>query len=326
MITVNNSIILKAIGILMVIFCHIVGVFGIRYATPLGGIGVSIFLFISGYGLMESYKKNELDNYFKKRFLKVLLPYGIIVFLDSLIKNSSFIDIIEQILLLKTPNFMWFIQYIVFLYFCFYIINKFLKNQVSKNIAWIVIGSFIFMCGNELWAEQAIIFFIGGIISNNKIYIDRINRKRKLLISLILISIGIIALGIKQLDVIRSSTDIVYNIIQLILKNSIAIGIIIITCNVNLHTIFVRGLKYIGNISYELYLVHAIVFFILKYSINLYGVIEFLFITIIGSLMLHKILKKIYLILEERDEKIKGNVHNRNKTRNNKISGSFKKV
>ena len=47
MITVNNSIILKAIGILMVIFCHIVGVFGIRYATPLGGIwGIDILIYI----------------------------------------------------------------------------------------------------------------------------------------------------------------------------------------------------------------------------------------------------------------------------------------
>lgn len=47
----------KGIAILSVILCHFMGAFGrgITIFTPLGGIGVAIFLLLSGYGLNESW-------------------------------------------------------------------------------------------------------------------------------------------------------------------------------------------------------------------------------------------------------------------------------
>ena len=36
-----------------------------RIFTPLGGIGVAMFLILSGYGLNESFKKNGLDGFWK---------------------------------------------------------------------------------------------------------------------------------------------------------------------------------------------------------------------------------------------------------------------
>lgn len=41
-----------------------------------GFLGVAIFFFLSGYGLMESDKKNHLSvrGFFKKRFLKIYGP------------------------------------------------------------------------------------------------------------------------------------------------------------------------------------------------------------------------------------------------------------
>ena len=122
MISIYNSNSLKGIAIVMIILCHIVGVFGVRYATPLGGIGVSIFLFISGYGLNESYKKNGLNNFISKRVKKVLIPYWIIVIIDEFINRNSISVLLKEVVLLKTPNFMWFIQYIVTLYLLFYLL------------------------------------------------------------------------------------------------------------------------------------------------------------------------------------------------------------
>lgn len=52
--------------------CHLVGTFfcgGITYFTPLGGIGVAIFLLLSGYGLNESCAKSGLTNWCKKQLL-----------------------------------------------------------------------------------------------------------------------------------------------------------------------------------------------------------------------------------------------------------------
>ncbi|MFI3327051.1 MAG: hypothetical protein R3Y35_12910 [Clostridia bacterium] len=47
----------RGIATLIIILQHVSGLYGTRLFTPLGGIGVAIFLISSGYGLNESYKK-----------------------------------------------------------------------------------------------------------------------------------------------------------------------------------------------------------------------------------------------------------------------------
>ncbi len=52
----------KGIAILSVIICHAMGTFAqgrITWFTPLGGVGVAIFLLLSAYGLNESWNKLE---------------------------------------------------------------------------------------------------------------------------------------------------------------------------------------------------------------------------------------------------------------------------
>ena len=76
-----NTSCMRGGAILLVILCHMVGTFfdgRIVYFTPLGGIGVAIFLMLSAYGLNESYKKHGLSNWWKKRLMAVWVPYFII--------------------------------------------------------------------------------------------------------------------------------------------------------------------------------------------------------------------------------------------------------
>ena len=52
----------KGLAILIIILCHAAGKFGQGHFvlfTPLGGIGVAIFLLLSAYGLNESWNKPE---------------------------------------------------------------------------------------------------------------------------------------------------------------------------------------------------------------------------------------------------------------------------
>lgn len=53
----SNTKVMKGVAILAVMLCHLMGKFGggTTLFTPLGGIGVSIFLMLSAYGLNESY-------------------------------------------------------------------------------------------------------------------------------------------------------------------------------------------------------------------------------------------------------------------------------
>ena len=52
-----NTKVMKGVAILAVMLCHLMGKFGggTTLFTPLGGIGVSIFLMLSAYGLNESF-------------------------------------------------------------------------------------------------------------------------------------------------------------------------------------------------------------------------------------------------------------------------------
>ncbi len=72
-----NSLIFKGIAILCVMMCHFMGNFGegITIFTPLGGIGVSIFLMLSAYGLNESWTYNGKIYWWRKRIMNVVIPY-----------------------------------------------------------------------------------------------------------------------------------------------------------------------------------------------------------------------------------------------------------
>lgn len=52
-------------------------------STQGGYLGVAIFFFLSGYGLMESESKSHLNlkTFFKRRFLKIYLPVLLISFI-----------------------------------------------------------------------------------------------------------------------------------------------------------------------------------------------------------------------------------------------------
>ena len=84
----NYTTIAKGIAIFMIMLCHMSCFWpGGRLLSPLGGTGVAIFLVTSGYGLMESYKRVGLENFWKKRLLRVWIPYAIVCLLLCIFKG-----------------------------------------------------------------------------------------------------------------------------------------------------------------------------------------------------------------------------------------------
>ena len=51
--------VIKGIAILMIMVAHAGNNSGVTWFTPLGGIGVALFLFCSGYGIYYSLMKNR---------------------------------------------------------------------------------------------------------------------------------------------------------------------------------------------------------------------------------------------------------------------------
>lgn len=75
----KHTELLKGVATLLILISHISNYKEFSVLIPLGGIGVSLFLISSGFGLNESFKKKGLKQFFRGRFLKIMIPYWIMV-------------------------------------------------------------------------------------------------------------------------------------------------------------------------------------------------------------------------------------------------------
>lgn len=105
------------------------GVVELTFLRVLAPVCVSIFLFISGYGLMVSYQKNGnayLDTYLQKRILKIVLPAILVSLLHLLLCGNGGIGLLERARLIVTKGatllphywFVWAILYDYLVFWC----------------------------------------------------------------------------------------------------------------------------------------------------------------------------------------------------------------
>ena len=222
-----------------------------RIFTPLGGIGVSMFLILSGYGLNESFKKNGLDGFWKKRFLRIWIPYAIAFSLLCFYQPCNFREYLFNLICYHCPY--WYIKYTICWYIVFWLTARFLPKYKLPVMA--VAGfSTLFWC-EGVRGEQAISFVTGVFISDRDYKIDETNKLGiKWLITLAFV--GLVFLAFKQTGLYRSFTeDMLINISQLPVKWCLALFVIYTLAYLPLFTQS-RFLTLSGILSYELYLLH----------------------------------------------------------------------
>ncbi len=293
---VTKTTVYKGIAILLVVICHSVGNFGhgFRFFTPLGGVGVAIFLLLSAYGLNEAWieKTNVGETkiqhcWWRKRFIAVWVPY-IIVQLSLYWPFHEFkmIEFIYDITLIK-PLYHngWYLQYLLMWYLIFYIVRSIGLSDKYRLIIFGVISVITFFILREIKAEQSLSFFMGVLLSDKKILQKKLFKLR---LGLLFLLFGIMCLAVKQLPIIRSAPQLVMNLVQLGIKLPIGVGLIILAHEV-MKKWKLQVLYAVGIISYELYLIHGYVLSAVPSSLQ--GVFLFVMITIIGSVTCWFIMK-----------------------------------
>lgn len=299
----------KGIAILIIIICHLSALIFptkiARLTTPLGGIGVAIFLFLSGYGINESYKEKKLNKYWKKRIINVIVPYLIIFFIYGII-NYHKLDTLKLLKLFFTIEevnnyYYWYIGYQLICYIIFFITVTLSQNKVQKNILLSLFFGICFLLFNEIRAEQSVSFMLGIIVSDNKNIKENINNTA---ITITLLIIGILALGLKQIDIVRHLPNVLFKFIQLAIKLSLGIALINITYKINNNKLMNninKILNTIGKYSYEIFLSHGLAILVFESNKNnKLNLILFFIITIIVSYLLKKMTNKIKNICLER--------------------------
>lgn len=277
-----TQILLGGGSIICVLLSHIGNYCDIRYTAPLGGAAVACFLMISGYGLSSSFEKNGLKSFWKKRFLRIWIPYLIIRIIMVVVyyvvpakltlhesDAYSFQSILLDITLIKPKNPNgWYMTCILFWYLMFYLINRISLLNKYSNVIYLLTCCLVLVFGNELWGEQAFSFYLGVSFFKIKEKTCRSGKPwHEIVISLkasvVYLIVFVSFFTLKQ--ILRNTIEIqcLFNFIQMMYKAALAMlilcfGYLLVHFSNN---VIVRrlsiGLYVVGMVSYELYLSHG---------------------------------------------------------------------
>ncbi len=273
------------------------------FSTQGGYLGVAIFFFLSGYGLMESEQKHHLNltTFFKHRFLKVYLPVLFvtalwlpIIYSVDFNRNISYSGIEGIGLIMRNLFFgfedkvLWFIKVLALWYsafFCFSVIRFQVK---CLSLYFLLLITILIFIGVYIWlpayATISIPMFSLGIFAsmNKEKTIFKYNATL-IVMSILAILQTCLLIGISTLQLAVHS-----------LINYFFIGIIIYVFSK--YHISSSKIPIIGTISFSLYLVHNKVLIILKSTMFPISLSYFILFTIVATLVFHFIRIKIVKI------------------------------
>ncbi len=171
---------MKGISISAIVLYHMIAMYLeiptiVKKASCFGGAGVHMFFICSGFGLALSYFNKPLNffEFLKRRFLKIYVPYVIVIVVSFLMPymyegNDRLIAFLSHIFLFKMfiPQYessfgtqFWFVSTIIQFYFIFNILMK-IWNKIGNKI--LIATCFI----SILWAS----FTVFAGISNERIW------------------------------------------------------------------------------------------------------------------------------------------------------------
>ena len=296
----NFTKIIKGFSIFTVVWAHSgdrLGVGGIQF---IAGVGVALFLICSGYGLECSYCKNGLKGFWKKRFLNVAVPFWIVELIGLLLTGKfTLVTYLFHFLFIKSG---WFLQYIIICYIIFFAIKiikeKFLLNDKRELTVFIVFFVILFILESTvnvnpdipfLRARQALSFPCGLFIAKYRKSIKIILDSKNISIFFLGGIIGFAFMAVTQHETVKKMPYIVSNMLSIWTCFPLAIAVIALM--VWLPKLFKnKFLVYMGDISYELYLVHT---FTLDFvSTKLLNIVIFIIVTAIAATVLHMFTKR----------------------------------
>jgi len=304
---INNMTIIKGVACIMVVITHVCsqlkGEGILALPANIGFLAVGIFFFCSGYGLIYSYinKENYTNNFLKKRMSSILIPFwsANIIYVIIKQKSSSILCLIENILGIKLIcGHFWYIQSIIVFYVLFYMCAKIFKDK-RKMIVILIILSVIY----DIWWQinnkiigQSLPFVLGIIFAfaDLELLEKKLNDAKQYLL-IVFCAGGIFSFTFFTWSILKWHIDFpVYFIstIGIVCQNIFVILVVLLAMKFISNSII--G-KYIGKVSYEIFLLHQIAIDIFK---NLSQNITVVIICSIGLVILlgsasHWIMEKL---------------------------------
>jgi membrane-bound acyltransferase YfiQ involved in biofilm formation len=239
-----------------------------------GYLGVAIFIMLSGYGLTSSFLRNQsLDNFFKKRMLKVYLPFVIISVsyslirllnhehdLDALFFNSTGVTLVDKS--------FWFVDFIIIAYGMFYVSilffarNIFLAVCILTSLYWAIC---FYLDMGKWWYTTSFCFPFGIYLAAN--FNDCSDKLKS--IKALIVCVSILAIS----TLIAAADSLMAPFAKTISATSFACLVFMLSQRISLQS---RILSIVGIFSYEIYLCHILALYITPNMNDILSVIAFM--------------------------------------------------
>lgn len=287
--------------------------------SAIGGTGVHVFFVCSGFGLYLSYLNNKTSyvEFFKKRFMKIYVPYIIIVLISFCVpwmysSDDRFQALLSHVFLYKMfiPQYeqsfgthFWFVStiiqfYIVFIPLCL------LKSKIKKNSVFVIISLLISICWwvicyitgvteirvwNSFFLQYIWEFSLGIVLADN------LNKGQRISINILILSVlALVGIGLQAIMAMKSEALKVFNDVPALIGYT---SFALIFSNVQ---IIKKSAEWLSKISYEYYLIHILIFasvlhFVPKNNlvIQAFTGVGGIVLAITGAFFYHKLVNKI---------------------------------
>ena len=155
----DKLIVVKALMALLIVADHLNFFLDLGWLKPARELGapiVSMFFFISGFGLVRSWQNKGpayLNSFLRKKFLRIVLPALLALGAYYLLlwnPGRDYLGEWKNLLLFGTPvlPFSWFAEAIVFFYLIYYCSFRFLKGKWKA--AGLLAGTIVWMAATIL--------------------------------------------------------------------------------------------------------------------------------------------------------------------------------
>ncbi|MBO5232693.1 MAG: acyltransferase [Prevotella sp.] len=137
-------------------------------------LGVAVFLFLSGYGLSESYRQKGLDGFIRRKFGRIVFPYWIWLVFTIPFREFNAAELAGNIFFLPSGNnYLYFIVYLIHCYAAFWLAHRFFPRHDTAVLALFSVVSLFFP---PLSATKSLSFLAGCLASKHSSRIEDMHK------------------------------------------------------------------------------------------------------------------------------------------------------
>ena len=274
---------------------------------------VALFFFLSGYGLYFQYSNNAtyMENFLRKRLARILIPFTVFIII-YVIYRATLGEVVNVDFFLSFwrdhSNIVyngWFVNSIIVLYVIFYVSFKMKDSKSSFYMLTLLTLVYIFLKAYQNhgdWEYVSIMAFLLGIFwMKNRISIDKYIEENYFVF---LVSFSILMYVFRHYEVIMKNIGITnkyvyYGIVGNLCTMVFVVYFLLLTNKLDFSN---KYLNFLGDISFEIYMIHGLVMHYLgKFFVSSpVNDVIYTIVVLLVSIVFAYCIKKLIIIFEKK--------------------------